>query len=46
MEGEVKEILHWIIINVASFLMHGSGNTINKSKERIIIGFNTYWDKK
>jgi len=29
-----------------SFLMHGSGDTINKSKERIIIGFNSYWDKK
>jgi hypothetical protein len=26
--------------------MHGSGRTINKSKERIIIGFNSYWDKK
>ena len=48
MEGEVKEIkpkpgllLMWPI-----FLMHGSGDTINKSKERIIIGFNSYWDKK
>ena len=29
-----------------SWLAHGSGRTINKSKERIIIGFNSYWDKK
>ena len=46
MTGEVKEItptnglmLMW------SFLMHGSGATINKSKERIILAFNSF-DKK
>ena len=26
-----------------SFLMHGSGDSINKSKERIVLSFNTYW---
>ena len=48
MEGEVKEIKPkpGLLLMWPSFLMHGSGNTINKSKERIIIGFNTYWDKK
>ena len=26
-----------------SFLMHGSGDSINKSKERTVLSFNTYW---
>ena len=26
-----------------SYLMHGSGDSINKSKERIVLSFNTYW---
>ena len=48
MEGEVKEIKPkpGLLLMWPSFLMHGSGDTINKSKERIIIGFNSYWDKK
>ena len=48
MEGEVVEIQPspGMLLMWPSFLMHGSGNTINKSKERIILGFNTYWDKK
>ena len=48
MEGEVTEIQPspGLLLMWPSFLMHGSGDTINKSKERIIIGFNSYWDKK
>jgi len=48
MEGEVKEIKPkpGLLLMWPSFLMHGSGDTINKSKERIIIAFNTYWNKK
>jgi len=48
MEGEVREIKPkpGLLLMWPSFLMHGSGDTINKSKERIIIGFNSYWDKK
>ena len=48
LEGEVTEIQPspGMLLMWPSFLMHGSGNTINKSKERIILGFNTYWDKK
>ena len=48
MEGEVKEIKPkpGLLLMWPSFLMHGSGDTINKSKERIILGFNSYWDKK
>ena len=48
MQGEVTEIQPspGMLLMWPSFLMHGSGNTINKSKERIIIGFNSYWDKK
>ena len=48
MQGEVTEIQPspGMLLMWPSFLMHGSGNTINKSKERIILGFNTYWDKK
>ena len=47
MEGEVKEITptNGLMLMWPSFLMHGSGATINKSKERIILGFNSYWDK-
>ena len=26
-----------------SYLRHGSGDSINKSKERIVLSFNTYW---
>ena len=26
-----------------SFLMHGSGTSINESEERIVLGFNSYW---
>ena len=48
MQGEVREIKPkpGLLLMWPSFLMHGSGDTINKSKERIIIGFNSYWDKK
>ena len=48
MEGEVKEIKPkpGLLLMWPSFLMHVSGDTINKSKERIIIGFNSYCDKK
>ena len=48
MEGEVCEIKPrpGLLLMWPSFLMHGSGDTINKSKERIIIAFNTYWNKK
>ena len=48
MEGQVKEIqpTPGLLLMWPSFLMHGSGETINKSKERIIIGFNSYWNKK
>ena len=48
MEGEVAEIVPrpGLLLMWPSFLMHGSGRTINKSKERIIIGFNSYWDKR
>jgi hypothetical protein len=45
MEGETKEITptKGLMLMWPSFLMHGSGTTINKSEERIILGFNTYW---
>ena len=48
MTGEVKEITptNGLMLMWPSFLMHGSGATINKSKERIILGFNSFWDKK
>jgi hypothetical protein len=48
MEGEICVIKpkSGLLLMWPSFLMHGSGDTINKSKERIIIGFNSYWDKK
>ena len=48
MEGEVCEIKPkpGLLLMWPSFLMHGSGDSINKSKERIIIGFNSYWDKR
>ena len=45
MKGETKEITptKGLMLMWPSFLMHGSGTTINKSEERIILGFNTYW---
>ena len=48
MTGEVKEITptNGLMLMWPSFLMHGSGATINKSKERIILGFNSFWDKQ
>ena len=26
-----------------SYLMHGSGGSVNQSDERIVLSFNTYW---
>ena len=44
MEGETKEITptKGLMLMWPSFLRHGSDD-LNKSKERIILGFNTYW---
>ena len=47
MEGEVAEIQPrpGLLLMWPSFLMHGSGRTINERDERIIIGFNTFFKK-
>ena len=45
MEGEVYEIQPetGLMLTWPSFLMHGSGTSINDSEERIVLGFNSYW---
>ena len=32
-----------LLVMWPSYLRHGSGDSINKSAERIVLSFNTYW---